>query len=63
MASLIVQDQSHEALAETGVCMRRGLPAVVRKYHKFAWCPAWADLLLLVGLIPCVIVAPILTKR
>jgi hypothetical protein len=63
MASLIVQDQYHETLAETDACMRCGQPAVVLKYRRFSWCPQWVYLLLLVGLIPCAIVALILTKR
>jgi hypothetical protein len=45
------------------VCMVCGEPADFRKRKRFSWHPQWVYLLLLVGLLPCVIVALVLTKR
>src|ERR1700693_44489 len=45
------------------VCMRCGEPATVGKSRRMSWCPPWVGVLILVGLVPYVIVALILTKR
>jgi hypothetical protein len=63
MPDLVILDRHRNALADTKACLYCGAPPTVLKYRKFAWCPQWVYLLLLVGLIPCVIVAFILTKR
>jgi hypothetical protein len=63
MPELVIKDHHRNALAETKACLYCVAPATVLKYRKFAWNPQWVYLLLLVGLIPCVIVALILTKR
>jgi hypothetical protein len=63
MPELVIKDHHRNALAETKACLYCGAPAAVLKYRKFAWCPQWVYLLLLVGVIPCAIIAFILTKR
>jgi hypothetical protein len=45
------------------VCICCGAEATVFKAKKFSWQPGWVALLLLVGLLPYIIVAIILTKR
>ena len=45
------------------VCMRCGAPADQQKYKRFSWYPGWVNILFLVGLLPWVIVALVLTKR
>src|SRR5581483_2652600 len=45
------------------VCMRCGARARVEVERGFTWHPQWVYLLLLLGILPCVIVALILTKR
>lgn len=45
------------------VCMRCGAPAALVKNKNFRWYPSWVNVLILVGLLPYIIVAAILTKR
>src|SRR5262245_15375580 len=45
------------------ICMRCGAPAELQKCKRFAWHPGWVNLLILVGILPWVIVALVLTKR
>jgi hypothetical protein len=45
------------------VCMKCGAPATVRKAKTFSWHPGWVYVLLLLGLLPFVIVALVMTKR
>ena len=45
------------------VCMKCGAPAVLEKLKQFSWNPPWVILLILIGLLPYVIVALVLTKR
>jgi hypothetical protein len=44
-------------------CIRCGAPQTLVKRKSFSWHPQWVYVLLLVGLLPCLIVALILTKR
>jgi hypothetical protein len=43
--------------------MRCGAPSEFVKRKTFSWVPGWTYVLLLAGLLPCVIVQAILTKR
>jgi hypothetical protein len=45
------------------LCMVCGQPATITRNKKFSWNPGWVYLLLLVGLLPCIIVALIMTRR
>jgi hypothetical protein len=54
-------DLDDDALPD--VCMKCGAPAVTRNQKTFSWHPSWALVLLLLGLLPYVIAALILTKR
>jgi hypothetical protein len=45
------------------VCMCCGEPATVLRAKNFSWHPDWVYLLLLLGLLPCLIAALIVTKR
>ncbi len=45
------------------ICIKTGAPATIYKTRKLAWHSPWAYLGLLLGLIPFVIVAAIITKR
>lgn len=45
------------------VCMRCGAPATLTKAKRFRWYPSWVNILILVGLLPYIIVAAIMTKR
>src|ERR1700676_4325966 len=49
--------------AVPGVCMKCGAPAVTHKEKNFSWHPQWVAILILVGLLPYILVALILTKR
>jgi hypothetical protein len=45
------------------VCLRCGAPATMTKAKQFRWYPSWVNILILVGLLPYIIVAAIMTKR
>src|SRR5262245_26714718 len=45
------------------VCMRCGADAELERKRQFSWNPSWVYLLILLGLLPFVIVALVLTKR
>lgn len=45
------------------LCMKCGAAAMVDKKKAFAWHPPWVLALILFGVLPCAIVALILTKR
>jgi hypothetical protein len=45
------------------VCLKCGAEAVVERRKKFSWHPPWVAALLLLGLLPYVVVAIVLTKR
>lgn len=45
------------------ICIKTGAPATVYKTRKLSWHSPWAYLGLLLGLIPFVIIASIITKR
>jgi hypothetical protein len=45
------------------VCMRCGTPADRTRRTKFSWYPPWVWVLLLVGILPFLIVALVLTKK
>jgi hypothetical protein len=63
MAKLTVNEHQRNTLPKTGLCVRCCEPADVLKHKKFGWCPPWVYLLLLVGVLPCLIVSLVLTKR
>jgi hypothetical protein len=63
MAKLRLGRYELEKQALPQVCMKCGQPAEVWKKKQFSWHSPWIALLLLVGLLPYVIVALILTKR
>lgn len=63
MASVKLWDDETRDGGMPMVCARCGAEATVTKSRKFAWHPQWVVLLILVGLLPYVLVALMLTKR
>jgi hypothetical protein len=63
MPSVRIDFEDLDADALPDLCMCCGAPAVTRKPRTFAWQPPWIAVLILVGCLPYVIVALLLTKR
>jgi hypothetical protein len=61
MANVRLSDYDLDTLPD--VCMKCGATATVRKSKMFSWHPPWVFVLLLIGLLPFIIVALIMTKR
>ncbi len=65
VAALIIEDAERDALAECGVCMRCGRPAIAVRRHKFSWFPPWVYAFLgmgPVGLLPVAVLAIVTVK-
>jgi hypothetical protein len=63
MAVVRIEDPEGERFPLPEVCVRCGAAATTWKDRKFTWHPPWVWILLLLGVLPFVIVALILTKR
>jgi hypothetical protein len=62
MASTKLSDYEVERNRLPDLCMRCGEPATMQKSRNFRWCPPWATITILAGLLPYVIVSMVLTK-
>jgi hypothetical protein len=63
MAKVRLQSYDGRVRDLPSLCMRCGAPSSLLRYRSFSWHPGWVAILLLVGLLPYVIVALVLTKR
>jgi hypothetical protein len=63
MAKVRFENPERSGFGLPPVCMCCGAEATVFKTKQFSWYPTWVPLLLLIGLLPFIIVALILTKR
>jgi hypothetical protein len=62
MAEIRLGRYEIESRALPHVCLKCGAPAAIHKKKKFHWHPAWVNLFVFFGLLPCAILMIVLRK-